>query len=152
MKRLIAITLALLMLACTALGALAQSDAPDRTIDTFYVSRMIEGGFASYSITADGGEYRVSVDDGPEQPFGADAVGELMNAIEKYDIAAWDGFSASDNIVEDGEYFRLEIGFTDGTGIVARGENAFPDNYDVAMAEIWRILTWNAEDAADEHV
>lgn len=119
---------------------------PVCSIATFYVSRMIEGGFASFRITMEEGEYRVSVDEGPERPFAAGAVKELMGAIDAYGVAAWDGFKESDYNVEDGENFRLEIGFTDGTGVSARGDNAFPDNYDEAMGEMWRILTWNAED------
>ena len=125
--------------------ALGVTLTPVRTISTFYVSRMIEGGFASFKITVGEGGYRVSVDEGPEQPFSAGAVDELMSAIEALGVAAWEGFNESDYSVEDGENFHLEIRFTDGTGVSARGDNAFPDNYDEAMAEMWRILTWNAE-------
>lgn len=123
---------------------------PVRMIATFYISRMIEGGFASFKVTREEGGYRVSVDEGPERPFSADAADELMRAIDAYDVAAWDGFQESDYTVEDGENFRLSIGFTDGTGVSARGDNAFPDNYSDAMAEMWRILTWNAEDESEE--
>ena len=56
----------------------------------------------------------------------------------------------SDYNVEDGENFRLEIRFTDGTGIVASGDNAFPDNYSDAMEAMWRILTWNAGDGSEQ--
>ena len=65
-------------------------------------------------------------------------------------VAAWDGFKESDYNVEDGENFRLEIRFTDGTGIVASGDNAFPDNYSDAMEAMWRILTWNAGDGSEQ--
>ena len=158
MKRLTAILLALLLLGCAALGEAAPSaplrssadgdtPAPVRTIASFYLCRMIEGGFASFSIATDGNEYRVSVDEGEEQPFSAEAVDELMAAIEQYDVAAWDGFDEADYNVEDGENFRLEIAFDDGTVVTAKGDNAFPDNYGEAIAELWRVLTWNAEEA-----
>ena len=123
---------------------------PVRTIDTFYVFRMIEGGVATYTITMDDGGYHVSVDEGPEEPISTDVLDELMNVIGTYDVAAWDGFKESDYNVEDGENFLLEIRFTDGTGIVASGDNAFPDNYSDAMGEMWRILTWNAGDGSEQ--
>ena len=73
-----------------------------------------------------------------------------MEAIDTCDVASWDGFNESDYDVLDGENFRLEIGFSDGTSVLARGDNAFPDNYSNAMEEIWRILTWNAEGEGDQ--
>ena len=119
---------------------------PVRTISTFYLYRMIEGGVASYRIAMDAGSYWMTVNEGEACLFSADAVDELMEAIDACDIASWDGFSESDYNVLDGENFRLEIGFTDGTHVLARGDNAFPDNYDEAMEQIWRILTWNTGD------
>ena len=123
--------------------------APVRTISTFYLYRMIEGGVASFRITMDAGGYWASVDEGEARPFSAGAVDELIEAIDTYDMASWDGFNESDYNVLDGENFRLEIGFTDGTSVLARGDNAFPDNYDEAMEVIWRVLTWNTEDEDD---
>ena len=119
--------------------------SPVRMISTFYLSRMIEGGFASYKIIMDSGGYRVSIDEGEERPFSIGAVEELVRVIDTYDITSWDGFSESDYNVLDGESFRLDIGLTDGARVLARGENAFPDSYDEAMEQIWRILTWNTE-------
>ena len=110
----------------------------------------LEGGVATYTITMDEGEYLVSVDEGPERPISTDVLDELMNVIGTYDVAAWDGFKESDYNVEDGENFLLEIRFTDGTGIVASGDNAFPDNYSDAMEVMWRILTWNAGDGSEQ--
>lgn len=126
--------------------ALNVAMAPVRTISTFYLYRMIEGGVASFRIAMNVDGYRVSIDEGEERPFSTGAVDELMNAIDTYDVASWDGFSESDYNVLDGESFRLEIGLTDGTSVLARGDNAFPDNYDEAMEQIWRILTWNTEE------
>ena len=123
---------------------------PVRTIATFYVFRMIEGSVATYMITMDEGGYHVSIDEGPEQPISTDAVDELMGMIDTYDVAAWDGFKESDYNVEDGENFRLEIRFTDGTGIMASGDNAFPDNYSDVMEVMWRILTWNPGDESEQ--
>ena len=35
----------------------------------------------------------------------------------------------------------IKIEFTDGTGIKAQGDNAFPDRYADAMGEMWDNLT-----------
>ena len=126
------------------MGCLSEEDgvelAPERTIAKIYIFRMIEGGVATYMITMDEGIYHVSIDEGSEQPISTDVVDELMNVIDTYDVAAWDGFEEEDYSVEDGENFRLEIRFTDGTGILASGDNAFPDNYSDAMAAMWHLL------------
>ena len=37
--------------------------------------------------------------------------------------------------------FWLEITLTDGTRVLARGDNAFPEHYFDAMGEMWEILT-----------
>lgn len=136
--------------AVTVDDALNVTLTPVRAIAKFYASRMIEGGFASYEIAMDVDGYRVSVDEGPERPIATDAVDELMSAVDAYDVAAWDGFHEADYNVEDGENFRLEIRFTDGTAVLASGDNAFPENYSEAMAELWRILTWNTEADGNE--
>jgi hypothetical protein len=83
----------------------------------------------------------MSISGESEQPVSTDTVESLMDVIETYDIASWDGFDESAKYVLDGEGFSLEIQFTDGTSISARGDNRFPERYFEAMGEIWEILT-----------
>ena len=126
--------------------ALTVTLTPVRAIGTYSLSRFIEADYGSYYVAMDAGGYVVSVDEGPEQPARAEAVEALTDAVEAYDLAAWDGFDASEYSVDDGEDFWLEINLTDGTRVCAQGRNAFPDGYDAAMARIWAILGDIAED------
>lgn len=135
--------------AITVDDALNVTLAPARTISALSVARMIEGGFNSFQIAMDGDGFVVSVDDGEERPIDTEAIDELMGVIDAYDVAAWDGFKGADYNIVDGEDFRLSIEFTDGTSVSAMGDNAFPDNYDSAMGEMWRILIWNTEEEAE---
>lgn len=127
-------------------NALNVSLTPVRKISVFCIERMIEGGFSSFDITMDKNGYTVMIDRKTEQSFSAEAVDELMNAVDDYHVTDWDGFNRSMPDVLDGEDFWLEIRFTDGTRVTAKGQNDFPDNYSEAMSVIWRILTWNTGD------
>ena len=113
---------------------------PVRKISTFFVYRCGEIAYDTYRITLNGGSYSLSVSDAAEKPFSAEDAERLMQVIEAYNIASWDGFSGSRKYVLDGESFWLEIGFTDGTSVHAKGDNAFPAHYYDAMGEIWEIL------------
>ena len=68
-------------------------------------------------------------------------IAELQEVIQSYGLESWDGFHESDPYVLDGEGFWLEITLTDGTRVLARGDNAFPEHYFDAMGEMWEILT-----------
>ena len=114
---------------------------PVRKISTFYVYRCGEIAYDTYRINMNGDGYSVSVNDTREQPFSTEDADALLQVIEAYDIASWDGFSESRKYVLDGESFWLEIGLTDGTSVLARGDNAFPAHYFDAIGEIWDILT-----------
>ena len=113
---------------------------PVRKISTFFIYRSGEIYYDTYRITMDPKGYSISVSDRKEKLFAPEDADALMTVIEKYDIAAWDGFSGSRKYVLDGEGFWLNIGFTDGTGVEARGDNAFPAHYFDAIGEIWEIL------------
>ena len=114
---------------------------PVRKISTFFVHRSGEMAYDTYRITFNGDGYSLSVNDTAEQPFSEEDTDALMRVIEAYDIASWDGFSGSRKYVMDGESFWLEIGLTDGTNVLARGDNTFPEHYFDAMDEMWEILT-----------
>ena len=56
------------------------------------------------------------------------------------EVHQWDGFDESRDNILDGEGFRLDIGFTDGTSIHANGDNAFPKDYYSAISQMQEIL------------
>lgn len=113
---------------------------PVKKISTFFVYRIGEIYYNSYRICMEENGYTVSVSDRKEKRFAAEDAEALMEVIEKYGIESWDGFSGSRKYVLDGEGFSLEIRFTDGTSVNARGDNAFPEHYFDAIGEIWEIL------------
>ena len=102
-----------------------------RNGEMFYDSYEIVTLMDGYSVSVNGEEFR-SVDD--------EIVDALYEVVEKYDLYRWDGFNKSRSGVLDGEGFRLEISFTDGTSIQANGDNAFPEDYFSAMGEMQEIL------------
>ena len=113
---------------------------PVRKISTFFVYRMGEIYYDSYRISMEEDGYYVSVSDRKAKRFAPEDAEALTEIIEKYDIASWDGFSGSRKYVLDGQGFSLEIRFTDGTRVDARGDNAFPEHYFDAIGDIWEIL------------
>ena len=113
---------------------------PVRAISTLYLYRSGEMRYPIYRVAREADGYRLSVDDGPWRDISQEAVDALLTAIDTWNVEAWDGFEGSNPHVLDGEGFLLEIRLTDGTGIVASGDNAFPENYASAMGEMWEIL------------
>ena len=113
---------------------------PVRDICSFYVHRNGEIHYDSYKITMEEDEYYLSVNEETVQPIRKEDVAALMNVLDRYDVASWNGFSQSQDFVLDGEGFWLDFTLTDGTKVHARGNNAFPENYFAAMGEMWSIL------------
>lgn len=114
--------------------------APAREIARFELARHGEIAFDSYEIFMLEGEYRISVNDGAARKIGRAPVEALNRVVEKYDVLQWDGFQGFRDDVLDGEGFRLEIAFTDGTTVFAVGDNAFPEHYVDAVGEMQDIL------------
>ncbi len=119
---------------------------PVRALSSFFVYRSGEINYDFYQITREEDGYFVSVNEEPAQPVRADAAEALMRVIDTYDMVSWDGFSESRSFVLDGESFWLDFTLTDGTGIHAVGDNAYPAHYFDAMEEIWEILTGMTEE------
>jgi len=56
---------------------------------------------------------------------------ELENLLEKYGVRSWNGFKGHPLMhVLDGKGFTLHIAFRDGSEVSAKGENAFPHDYE----------------------
>lgn len=85
-------------------------------IVSFYLSRT------GYDVLED---YSVKKEDGSDAEK---ILKELAKVCAKYDVASWDGFDESQDML-DGEGFSLEIKFADGKVVKARGDNAFPTDY-----------------------
>ncbi|MBR5257657.1 MAG: protease inhibitor I42 family protein [Clostridia bacterium] len=86
-------------------------------------------------------EYCLSVDGSMFlRKLSAPAADELNRLAETYDLIAWDGFDGHGSGVLDGEGFRLDIWFSDGTEVHASGDNAFPPGYFDAINDLEDIL------------
>ena len=88
----------------------------------------------------------MSVSEKPAKAVSLDTVNALVNVIDTYNVASWDGFSGSRKYVLDGEGFWLDFTLTDGTAVHARGDNAFPEHYFDVIGEMWEILTGMPEE------
>ena len=112
----------------------------DRAIATLELYRNGEIAYDSYSIISFMDGYAVSVNGEDFQSIDRKYVDALFQVIEEYDLYQWDGFDESRDNILDGEGFRLDIGFTDGTSIHANGDNAFPKDYYSAISQMQEIL------------
>ena len=112
----------------------------ERQISSFFLDRSGEIRYDNYNISHGRDGYHVSVNDGPEQYIDRKTADDLMQVIEAYDLAGWDGFDASADNVLDGESFWLDIRLTDGSRILAQGDNVYPENYAAAISRIQEIL------------
>lgn len=111
-----------------------------RRISTFYLSRSSSNVDDFYNITLEPDGYYVSVDEEPEIPVRPELIDALLNIIESYNLQDWDGFNEDGGFAPDSEDYWLEIRFTDDTRVVAKGDNAYPENYFEAMGEIHELL------------
>ena len=143
MKRRIAALLAALLLLAPFGGAAEEEaglEGMTKEIARFELYRFGEMAYDSYEIVRLPDGYSVSVSGGTAQRLDGQTVRALAAVIEKYALSRWDGFDRSRADVLDGEGFRLEIEFTDGSAIRAFGDNAFPADYFDAMGELQEIL------------
>ena len=115
-----------------------------RAISRFELYRHGEIKYDSYDIAMLQDVYQLSVNGGRWTPIDDETVEALFRVVERYDLFQWDGFDQSRENVLDGQGFRLDIAFTDGSAIHAIGDNAFPDHYFDAIGDMLAIL----EDAA----
>ncbi|MGN0801549.1 MAG: hypothetical protein ACI4MF_03025 [Candidatus Faecivicinus sp.] len=140
MKSLIAaaLTLALLMCCPTALGGEA---ADIGAIESFCFSCSGESADAicSYEIRRTGRGYLadISLLTGNRRII-LSMTGEEVTALAEIlgDLSAWDGFFEDNPNMLDGESFRLNIAYADGSGVTAWGSNAFPEGYFKAKSAI----------------
>lgn len=65
----------------------------------------------------------------------------LGTLVDRYDLWHWAGFEKTNTRVMDGESFSLDIRFADGTAILAKGSNSFPDGYRELMDELHGIFS-----------
>ena len=112
----------------------------ERAISRFELYRSGDGFYDTYSIITLQDRYSASVDGEDYRSIDDDIVDALYDVVEKYDLYRWDGFDEYEDGVLDGESFRLEIDFSDGTSIWASGDNAFPEDYFPVMGEVQEIL------------
>ena len=117
-----------------------ESEAAAEKLSYFFLTRSGDIAYDSYEIELSEDEYRVSVNGEEEQEFPGEAADGLLEIVEEYDLESWDGFDESAPFVLDGELFRLEIRFADGTGITACGDNRFPPQYYDAIGSLQELL------------
>lgn len=88
-----------------------------------------------------------SADDAVTVPVGEDAVEEIADLLNTYDVLRWDGFHESERGLTGGDRFTFSVYYGDGNGVSADGYMCFPDTYDEVregLDEIFRRLRDNA--------
>lgn len=123
----------------------------ERAISRFELYRSGDGFYDTYEIITLQNQYSVSVNGEDFRSVRDDIVDALYDVVEKYDLYRWDGFDEYEDGILDGESFRLEIDFSDGTSIWANGDNAFPDDYIPVMEEMQEILESNGKEPSDPY-
>ena len=124
----------------TVSAATATAEPAVRTLSRLFVSRNGSIAFPFFEITLEPDGYVLTVNGETSCPMDGADEAAIMRVFAAYGLAAWDGFSKSNEGVLDGEGFLLEIEFTDGTSVHASGSNAFPSHYHEAMGALWTIL------------
>lgn len=83
------------------------------------VNYEFNNGFETYTLPADG-----------------ELMQQLFAVVDDHNLRNWNGFDKSNSLVMDGSGFYLRIDFSDGTQIMGRGSNSFPDGYGEAVDAI----------------
>ena len=83
------------------------------------VNYEFNNGFETYTLPADG-----------------ELIQHLSAVVDGHNLRKWNGFDKSNSLVMDGSGFYLRIDFSDGTQIMGRGSNSFPDGYGEAVDAI----------------
>ncbi len=123
----------------------------ERAISRFELYRSGDAFYDTYEIITLQNQYSVSVNREAFRSIEDGIVDALYDVIEKYDLYRWDGFDEYEDGILDGESFRLEIDFSDGTSIWASGANAFPEDYFPVMGEMQEILESIREKPSDSY-
>ena len=61
---------------------------------------------------------------------------ELLELVQKYNVASWDGFNKSDQFVLDGSNFTFSVTTKDNVKIYASGYMKYPRNFSNFMKEL----------------
>ena len=102
-----------------------------------------------YELFSNGRDYGLYRDYSFAGPVYPETMVELTELLKSCKIDAWNGFSHQNPELEDkiffgeaqGEYFRLNIEFDDGSAIEAAGCNVFPQNYRQLMQKLDELLS-----------
>lgn len=81
-----------------------------------------------------------------EKSIDSDITINIKEILEKYNVGKWNGFSASDKNVTDGNSFDLSIGMDNNDSIHASGYMKWPRKYSEFKKEIDILFSKYAED------
>ena len=138
---------ALLLAVLAFLAAAAGADG-GRTLVRFELVRSTDLPTRQYEVFLLPDGYYLSRGRGAAQPLDAETVRALAELAEARGVLSWDGFSGSNPYLLDGESFRLELAFSDGTTVFAAGSGRFPQGYVAAAAAMEALLADAAEPGA----
>lgn len=108
-------------------------------VESFTLTRVEKGTEIRLKLGA-GGEF-VYMD-------GAERMVRVRKILEKHRVGKWNGFCASRPVALSGMRFHLDVTFTDGTTLIASGENEYPEGYAAVKHELEKltapaIQAWN---------
>ena len=143
MKRLAALCLTLLLLSFCWRVSAASFDSHAEAVPAlrrFYFSIGGELPLRSWEIQWEDGGFQICENGGEPRSFPSELAVTLLEILEDFDVASWDGFHDYDPDVLDGMSFSLEVEYADGTLVFASGENAFPEGYHEASSAFMTLL------------
>ena len=116
-------------------GTAASSDAASggRVLTRFFFTRGGSMVPQTREVCLEESGYILRENGEEPRPLDPALAGALEQLVLDCGLEAWNGFHGSSPFVLDGESFRLEMAFSDGTSAEASGENAFPDGYYAAV-------------------